>query len=430
MADIETSRSIKRSARKAAVASTIGTTIEWYDCLLYGTAAATVFPHLFFPHASPAVGVLASFGTQFVGFAARPIGAMIFGHWGDRVGRKTTLIFTLVLMGVGTGLIGVLPTYARIGIAAPILLTVLRAVQGIGVGGEWGGSVLLSMEWTKRKGHGLSASWPQLGIPFGLLLSTGAVKLFSHVYGDQFDTTGWRVPFLLGFVLIAIGLYVRLTVEESPQFSAVEKSGTVRKIPLLDVLRRHPKEVVLTALVRMSEQAPFYLFVTFVLAYGTKELGLSRDSLLNDVLVAAAVGVITVPVAGVLSDRYGRKKVYGTGVVLMGAFAFPYFALLNTRNAGLVLLAIVASLFVHDIMYGPEAALIRELRHRGALHRGWARLPALVGGGRRSGAADRRSHHRPLPQLDLGERLHRRMRGGQPRGLDPVATSGGRRPRA
>ncbi len=360
MADIETSRSIKRSARKAAVASTIGTTIEWYDFLLYGTAAATVFPHLFFPHASPAVGVLASFGTQFVGFAARPIGAMIFGHWGDRVGRKTTLIFTLVLMGVGTGLIGVLPTYARIGIAAPILLTVLRAVQGIGVGGEWGGSVLLSMEWTKRKGHGLSASWPQLGIPFGLLLSTGAVKLFSHVYGDQFDTTGWRVPFLLGFVLIAIGLYVRLTVEESPQFSAVEKSGTVRKIPLLDVLRRHPKEVVLTALVRMSEQAPFYLFVTFVLAYGTKQLGLSRDSLLNDVLVAAAVGVITVPVAGVLSDRYGRKKVYGTGVVLMGAFAFPYFALLNTRNAGLVLLAIVASLFVHDIMYGPEAALIAE----------------------------------------------------------------------
>ena len=360
MADIETSRSIKRSARKAAVASTIGTTIEWYDFLLYGTAAATVFPHLFFPHASPAVGVLASFGTQFVGFAARPIGAMIFGHWGDRVGRKTTLIFTLVLMGVGTGLIGVLPTYASIGIAAPILLTVLRAVQGIGVGGEWGGSVLLSMEWTKRKGHGLSASWPQLGIPFGLLLSTGAVKLFSHVYGVRYDTTGWRVPFLLGFVLIAIGLYVRLTVEESPQFSAVEKSGTVRKIPLLDVLRRHPKEVVLTALVRMSEQAPFYLFVTFVLAYGTKELGLSRDSLLNDVLVAAAVGVITVPAAGVLSDRYGRKKVYGTGVVLMGAFAFPYFALLNTRNAGLVLLAIVVSLFVHDIMYGPQAALIAE----------------------------------------------------------------------
>ncbi len=372
VADTATTTDIRRSARRAAAASTIGTTIEWYDFLLYGTAAATVFPKIFFPGVSPAVGVLASFGTQFVGFAARPLGAMIFGHWGDRVGRKATLIATLLVMGIGTGLIGLLPTYASIGLAAPILLTVLRAFQGIGVGGEWGGSVLLSMEWTKRKGHGLSASWPQLGIPFGLLLSTGAVKLFTHVYGeDQFNSFGWRVPFLLGFVLIGVGLYVRLTVEESPQFGAVKKSGEVHRLPLLDVLRRQPLEVVLTALVRMAEQAPFYLFVTFVLSYGTEQLGLSRDSLLTDTMIAAAIGLVTIPTAAMLSDRFGRKRVYGVGVVLIAALAFPYYSLLNTKHAGLVLVAIVVSLFAHDIMYGPQAALIAEtfgtdIRYTGA----------------------------------------------------------------
>jgi MFS family permease len=376
---------VRRSARRAAAASTIGTTIEWYDFLLYGTAAATVFPKVFFPDVSPAVGVLASFGTQFVGFAARPLGAMIFGHWGDRVGRKTTLIATLLFMGIGTGLIGLLPTYASIGLAAPILLTVLRAFQGIGVGGEWGGSVLLSMEWTKRKRHGLSASWPQLGIPFGLLLSTGAVKLFTHAYGEaRFDSFGWRVPFLLGFVLIGVGLYVRLRVEESPQFSAVQKSGDVRRLPLLDVLRRNPLEVALTALVRMAEQAPFYLFVTFVLSYGTDHLGLSRDSLLSDTMIAAAIGVLTIPVASMLSDRFGRKRVYGTGVVLMAVIAFPYYGLLNTKNSGLVLLAVVVSLFAHDIMYGPQAALIAEtfgteIRYTGA--RLGYQMASVVAGG-------------------------------------------------
>jgi MFS family permease len=350
-----------QAARRATLASVVGTTIEWYDFFLYGTAAALVFPQLFFPGSSHSAGVLESFATQFVGFAARPIGAAIFGHYGDRIGRKATLIATLILMGAGTVLIGLLPTFASIGVAAPVLLVVLRTAQGVGVGGEWGGSVLLSMEWGHNNRRGFSASWPQLGVPLGLVLSTGAVRITSGATGSAgFDHYGWRIPFLLSILLIGVGLYVRLRVLEPPEFARLRTSGTVVGAPLLEVIKRHPWEIVLSALVRMSEQAPFYLFITFVLSYGTEHLSLSRNSLLNDTLIAAAIGLISIPLFGRISDRLGRRRVYGTGIVLTAAFAFPYFGLLNTKSAGLVLLAIVVSLVVHDVQYGPQAALIAE----------------------------------------------------------------------
>ena len=351
---------IRSQRRRAVIASTVGTTIEWYDFFLYGTAAALVFPKLFFPDSSAYVGVLAAFGTQFVGFAARPIGAAIFGHYGDRVGRKAALITTLMLMGVGTFLIGCLPTHATIGFMAPVLLTLLRLIQGIGVGGEWGGSVLLSMEWGSAKRRGFMASWPQLGVPLGLLASTGMVKLMSNVSGDSFETWGWRVPFLLSAVLVGVGLYVRLRVMDSPDFTAVKKTQTVVKAPVLQVIRTQPREILTSAFVRMSEQAPFYLFITFVLAYGTKKVGFTKDELLGDTMVAAALGLISVPFFGFLSDLIGRRLMYGIGIVSTAIFAFPYFGLLNTKVAGMALLAIVISLLVHDMQYGPQAALIAE----------------------------------------------------------------------
>jgi metabolite-proton symporter len=351
---------IRGQRRRAVIASTVGTSIEWYDFFLYGTAAALVFPKLFFPGDEAFVGVLASFATQFVGFAARPIGAAIFGHFGDRIGRKGTLITTLLLMGIGTFLIGCLPTFHTLGAGAAVLLVLLRIVQGIGVGGEWGGSVLLSMEWGKRRQRGFMASWPQLGVPIGLLLSTGAVKLMSSISGDGFLSWGWRIPFLVSIILVGIGLYVRLRVLESPEFSAVRRAANVVKLPVWEAIKRHPRAILCSAFVRMSEQAPFYLFITFVLTYGTKHLDLAQGDLLNYTLVAAAVGFISVPLFGWLSDRIGRRLMYGIGIACTALYAFPYFGLLNTKVAGLVLLGIVVSLIFHDMQYGPQAALIAE----------------------------------------------------------------------
>jgi MFS family permease len=351
---------IRTQRLRAAVASTIGTSIEWYDFFLYNTAAALIFPHLFFPGGTPFAGVLAAFGTQFVGFAARPIGAALFGHFGDRIGRRGTLIGTLLTMGIGTLLIGCLPTAASIGVAAPVLLTILRIVQGIGVGGEWGGSVLLAMEWGDQKKRGLMASLPQLGVPIGLLLSTGVVRLISSWTGEGFLAWAWRIPFLLSVVLIGIGLYVRLRVLESPQFENVIAKAAVVRQPVWRAIADHPREVLSSAFLRMAEQAPFYLFTNFVLTYGTKQLKLNQDDLLGYTLIAAAAGVVCVPLFGWLSDRIGRKLMYGIGIVCVGLFAFPYFGLLDTKVTGLVLLAIVVSLVFHAMQYGPQAALIAE----------------------------------------------------------------------
>ncbi|MBO0807052.1 MAG: MHS family MFS transporter [Actinobacteria bacterium] len=354
------SPAIRTHRLRAIAASTVGTTIEWYDFFLYGTASALVFPAVFFPNSTPVNGILLSFATQAVGFGARPVGAVIFGHYGDRIGRRGTLIATLLLMGIATALMGVLPSYGAIGLAAPILLVVLRLLQGIGVGGEWGGSVLLSMEWGSQRRRGFAASWPQVGVPIGLLLSTGLVKLFSAIAGDSFNTWGWRIPFLLSLVLVVIGLYVRLRVRESPAFNQVKRENAIIKLPVWQVIKEQWREVILSAFVRLSEQAPFYIFITFVLAYGTDHLGMSKDSLLNDTLIAAAIGLVSVPLFGFLSDLIGRRLMYGIGIVCMALFAFPYYGLLNTKTAGLALLAIVVSLIFHDMQYGPQAALIAE----------------------------------------------------------------------
>ena len=381
---------IRTQRTRAIAASTVGTTIEWYDFFLYGTSAALVFPTVFFPGHTLYSGVLLSFGTQFVGFVARPIGAMIFGHYGDRIGRKTTLISTLLLMGIATFLMGLMPSYAAIGAAAPILLVILRIAQGIGVGGEWGGSVLLSMEWGKQRWRGFMASWPQVGVPVGLLLSTGMVKLFSGVAGSSFDTWGWRVPFLLSIILVGIGLYVRLRVQESPSFTELKRQKAIVRQPVWQVIKEQPREILCSAFVRMSEQAPFYLFVTFVLTYGTDHLGLTKDSLLNDTLVAAAIGLVSVPFFGYLSDLIGRRLMYGIGIVCIGLFAFPYFGLLNTKTAGLILLAIVLSLVLPRHAVRPAGrADRRELRPEHPLQRRRARLPARLGDRRRPRAADR-----------------------------------------
>ena len=353
--------------RRAVVASTVGTTIEWYDFFLYNTAAALVFGPLFFAN-SGAGGILLAFSTQFVGFAARPLGAAIFGHYGDRIGRKYSLVATLLLMGGATVLIGCLPTYASIGVAAPILLTLLRVLQGIGVGGEWGGSVLMSMEWGHRRQRGLMASFPQMGVPIGLALGTAVVYFFS---GPEFLAWGWRVPFLASIVLIAIGLWVRLSVLESPAFAQIKTAGKVAKLPLVETLRDQWRDVLKALLVRTAEQAPFYLFTSFVLVYGTQQLKLARGDLLLYLIVAACIGIVSVPFFGWLSDRIGRRLVYGLGVVLTGLYAFPYFWLLDTRVAGLVLLGMILGLVFHDMMYGPQAALISEsfgtgIRYTGA----------------------------------------------------------------
>ena len=362
---------VRSQLRRAVVASTVGTSIEWYDFFLYGSAAALVFPKLFFPQADPFAGLLVSFATYAVGFAARPVGALIFGHLGDRIGRKATLIATLLLMGLATAAIGVVPGYATIGIWGGILLTLLRVVQGIGVGGEWGGSVLLSMEWGSRSRRGLVASWPQIGVPIGLILGNTALIAASGLSGDAFLSWGWRLPFLLSLVLVAVGLYIRLGVLDTPLFQRLIAERRVERTPVFQVIARYPREILLSALIRVSEQAPFYVFTTFVLAYGTRTLHLSNNLMLTSVLVAAALSLVTVPFAGFLSDRYGRKLIYLIGVVAVGVYAFPYFGLINTGMAVLVVLGVVLSLIPHDLQYGPQAAFIAEtftgrLRYSGA----------------------------------------------------------------
>src|SRR3954468_2969972 len=361
----------RKQVKRALFASTVGTSIEWYDFFLYGTAAALVFPDLFFPDSSHYAGGLASFATYAVGFAARPVGAAIFGHWGDRIGRKATLISTLLLMGIASFLIGVMPTYATLGIWAPLLLVTLRLIQGLGVGGEWGGSATLSMEWGTPRRRGFIASWPRVGVPIGLLLSTGAVSLTSHLTGDAFETWGWRIPFLASVLLIGLGLWIRLGVLESPMFAREVEDQTVEKTPVLEVIKRRPKEILLSAMLRMSEQMPFYIFTVFVLEYGVDELKLDKTFLTNSVALAAAISLFSVPFFGHLSDKIGRKRMYIIGSACTAAFALPYFGLLNTGTGALVTLAIVLSLVPHDMQYGPQAALIAEsfstrLRYSGA----------------------------------------------------------------
>ncbi len=347
--------------RKAVIAATVGTTIEWYDFFIYGTAAGLVFGKLYFPNQDPLTATLAAFGTYFVGFVGRPIGAAIFGHYGDRIGRKATLIATLMTMGIATFLIALVPTYESIGIWGAVLLTVLRVLQGIGVGGEWGGSVLISMEWAKtHSSRGLIASWPQFGVPSGLFLANLAILAFSAWSGDQFLTWGWRVPFLLSIILVGIGLWVRLGILETPVFQKLVAERKIESAPILEVIRKQPREIILSALVRMAEQAPFYIFTAFVFAYATGVLKMSRDFVLTSVLAASVLSFVTIPLAGHISDRIGRRRMYLIGAAVTGVFGFIYFGMLGTAVTWVVFLAIVLSLIPHDMQYGPQAALIAE----------------------------------------------------------------------
>ncbi|HEX4567286.1 MAG TPA: MFS transporter [Vicinamibacterales bacterium] len=351
----------RRHLRRAVLASTVGTAIEWYDFFLYSTVTGLVFAPLFFPHADHLIGTLEAFGVYAVGFVARPIGAAIFGHYGDRLGRKAALIATLLLMGVATFLVAFVPTYTRIGIWGAVILTVLRFVQGIGVGGEWGGSVLLAMEWARTNQHrGYIASWPQFGVPAGLFLANLAVLAFSGVSGAHFLEWGWRVPFLLSGVLIGIGMYIRLGILETPVFARLVAERRVERAPVVEAIRRQPREIILTALCRMGEQAPFYISSAFVFAYGTGTLHMDRDFLLKALLTGTVISFVMMPLAGHLSDRFGRKRIYMLGAALTGLYGFAYFGLLDTRAPALVFLAIALSLLPHDLMYGPQAALIAE----------------------------------------------------------------------
>ncbi len=347
--------------RRAVIASTIGTAIEWYDFFLYSTVTGLVFAKLFFPHSDPWVGTLEAFAIYAVGFVARPVGAAIFGHYGDRIGRKSTLIATLLLMGLATFAVALVPTYASVGVWGAVLLTVLRFIQGVGVGGEWGGSVLMSMEWARTNhSRGLVASWPQFGVPCGLFLANLAVLAFSGMSGEQFLAWGWRIPFALSIVLVGLGLYIRLGILETPIFARLIAERKVERAPMLAVIKEHPKEILLSAFARMAEQAPFYIFTAFVFSYGIGTLHVSRDFLLSAVLAASVVSFVSIPVFGHVSDRIGRKNMYMIGALVTGIFGFIYFAMLKTGSEPIIFLAIILSLIPHDMLYGPQAALIAE----------------------------------------------------------------------
>ncbi|MBA2580419.1 MAG: MHS family MFS transporter [Thermoleophilaceae bacterium] len=352
-----------RSIKAVIASSFIGTTIEWYDFFLYGTAAALVFPKLFFPSVDPLIGTLAAFGTYAVGFVARPLGGVVFGHFGDRIGRKAMLVLSLLIMGTVTFAIGLLPTYESVGLLAPILLVVMRLLQGIGIGGEWGGAVLLAVEHSPRGRRGFYGSWPQMGVPAGLLLSTGVFTIVqSSTSEDAFLSWGWRIPFLVSIGLVGVGLFIRLKIMESPTFQRVKDSGTEAPKPIVDVVKRYPRQLVTAMGMRVAENVYFPILTVFVLAYGEETLKLEKGTLLIGVMISAAIGLVVIPAYGALSDRIGRRPVYMAGAVFSLLFAFPFFWLVDSEQTPLIWLAIVLGVNVgHNLMYGPQAAYFAEL---------------------------------------------------------------------
>ncbi|MGB2717003.1 MAG: MFS transporter [Vicinamibacterales bacterium] len=350
------------AVKLVATASMIGTTIEWYDFFLYGTAAALVFNRLFFPTFDPLTGTLAAFGTYSVGFVARPIGGIIIGHYGDRTGRKSMLVLTLIIMGVATFGIGLLPTYAQIGPLAGVALVILRLAQGFGVGGEWGGAVLMAVEHAPPGERGFYGSWAQIGVPAGLLLSTAVFAVFARLPEDQFLSWGWRVPFLMSILLVGVGLIIRLRIRETPVFARLKEARTEARRPIVELLQTQWRAVLLAIGARIAENGAFYIYTVFVLVYGTQKAGIDRQTILNGVLVAAACALVAIPFCGALSDRLGRRPVYLFGACVTGLFAYPLFWLLDTGSTPLVWLALIVPLvFAHSPMYGPQAAFLSEL---------------------------------------------------------------------
>ena len=375
-----------RSAiNRVLISSVVGTAIEWYDFFLYGTAAALVFGKLFFPTFDPLVGTIAAFGTFAIGYVARPFGAVFFGHFGDRIGRKVTLVATLMIMGIATFIIGILPTYETIGVWAPILLITMRFVQGLGVGGEWGGAVLMVVESAPEGKRGFFGSFPQLGVPIGLLLSTGVFALVSQLPNEQFLAWGWRIPFLLSVALIAVGLFIRLRVIESPVFEGVK--ADVVKAPLIELLKRYPKEIVLALGTRFATDITFNVMNVFMLAYGTQQLGLPRSFFLNAILIGCAVELFTLPLFGKLSDHIGRRKVYLMGAVFVALYGFLFFQLVETRDPMYIILAYICGMALSQAsVYAVQSTWFAELFGTRVRYTG-ASLPYQIAGIITSGPA-------------------------------------------
>ncbi len=349
--------------RRVVMASLIGTTIEWYDFFLYGTAAALIFNKLFFPSFDPLTGTLLAFTTYALGFVARPIGGIVFGHFGDRIGRKRLLMLSLILMGAATALIGLLPTYGSIGVAAPVLLVLLRLVQGFAVGGEWGGAVLLVAEHGDRERRGFWASWPQAGVPAGNLLAAGVLAILAGTLSEaDFLAWGWRIPFLLSIILVAIGWWIRNRVAESPAFrAALAAAETPPKVPALDVFRERPRALLTGAGLRLGENVSYYIITTFSITWMTEVAKLTKSQALDAILIGGAVHFFAIPMLGRLSDRIGRRPVYAFGGFGLAAFSFLFFDMLGSGEMGLTIAAITIALVLHGAMYGPQAAFIAEL---------------------------------------------------------------------
>jgi metabolite-proton symporter len=350
------------SIRTVAVASFVGTTIEWYDFFLYGTAAALVFNRLFFPEFDPLTGTLASYGTYTVGFVARPIGGIVMGHYGDRIGRKSMLVLTLMIMGVATFLIGLVPTYEQIGPWGAVLLVLLRIAQGFGVGGEWGGAVLMAVEHAPPGKRGFYGSWPQIGVPAGLVLATAVFAAFQRLPEDQFLTWGWRVPFLLSIALVGIGLLIRMRILETPAFERLKETRSHVRMPIVEVLRKYPREVLLAGGARVAENGAFYIYSTFVLVYATQHVGIPSNQVLTGITIAAILELAAIPFFGALSDRFGRRPVYLFGAIVTAVFAYPFFWLFDTGSTPLIWLALaIAFVLSHAAMYAPQAAFLSEM---------------------------------------------------------------------
>ncbi len=375
----------KNSIQLVAIASLIGTTIEWYDFFLYNTAAALVFNKLFFPTFDPFVGTLLAFSTYAVGFAARPVGGLVIGHYGDRVGRKSMLVLTLIMMGIATSAIGLLPSYAVIGVWAPILLVFLRVVQGFGVGGQWGGAVLMTVEHAPKGQRGYYGSWPQIGVPAGLLASTVVFSIFSRLPADRFLAWGWRIPFILSIVLVAVGIAIRMKILETPSFEKMKETKSVARQPVLELLKKYPAQVLQAAGARCAENGAFYIYSAFMLVYATQHAHVSRDVALNGLMIGAALEFVAVPAYGALSDRVGRRPVYLFGAIMTAVLAFPLFWMFDTGSTPLVWLALLMSLLLaHAPMYAPQGAFFSELFGTSVRYSGaslGSQLGATVAGG-------------------------------------------------